>query len=87
MGLERSFLLLLSPATVTHTLKDPDPAVPRTHSHLFLDLCAGALEIHRKTMRILLCAAPRPGLETSDLPEASIVSEFKAERHRAVIPL
>lgn len=54
-----------------------------SNPHLFLELCAGALEIRSKTRRILLSAAPRPGLETSALPEASIVSEFKAERHRA----
>lgn len=83
VGLERSLLSLLSPATVTHTLKDADPAVPHTHPHRFLELCAGALEVRSKTRRILLSAAPRPDLETSALPEASIVSEFKAERHRA----
>lgn len=83
LGLGRSLLPLPSPATVTHTFKDPDPAVPHTHPHLFLELCAGALEIRSKTRRILLSAAPRPGLEKSALPRASIVSEFKAERHRA----
>lgn len=63
--LERSFLLLRLPATTTHTFMDPHPAVPCTHPHLFLDLCAQAFLICHKTRLILLSATPWPGLETS----------------------